>query len=211
MTPRAALERGLDEIALVLPAAAEEQLLRYVALLEKWNRVYNLTAIREPLGIITQHLLDSLAVLPHLPVDGPQSRVADAGSGAGLPGIPLAIARPQWHVALVEANQKKAAFLRQASIELGLANVHVHEARVESWHPTERFFLVLSRAFTELRTFVRACRHLVAPGGWLVAMKGKFPADELERVPDGFRCCRIVRTHTPSLDAERHLVFCAAA
>ena len=115
MTPEAALDRGLAELGLELPAGARERLLDYVALLVKWNRTYNLTAIRDPLAMVAHHLLDSLAVLPHLPLAGTGARLADAGSGAGLPGIPLALARPQWRVALAESSQKKAAFLRQAA------------------------------------------------------------------------------------------------
>ena len=115
MTPRAALDRGLGDLALQLPENAREQLVDYTALIEKWNRTYNLTAIRDPLEMVSHHLLDSLSVLPHLPVPPEAPRLADAGSGAGLPGIPLAVARPEWRVVLAEANQKKAAFLRQAA------------------------------------------------------------------------------------------------
>ena len=120
MTPRAALERGIDELALALPADAAEQLMAYAELLTKWNRTYNLTAIRDPLEMVSRHLLDSLAVLPHLPIAA-GAAMADVGSGAGLPGIPLAIARPEWRVTLNDSIQKKAAFLRQTAIELGLA------------------------------------------------------------------------------------------
>jgi len=134
MTPGAALDQGLAQLGLSLPTSAPEVLLKYLALLSKWNRTYNLTAIRDPLAMVAHHLLDSLAVLPYLPL-GDHARVADAGSGAGLPGIPIAIARPSWHVALAESSQKKAAFLRQATIELALANVEVHEGRVERWQP----------------------------------------------------------------------------
>ena len=138
MTPRAALDLGLAELRLTLPDTARAQLMDYVTLLAKWNRTYNLTAIRDPLVMVGHHLLDSLAVVPHLPLPT-SGRIADAGSGAGLPGIPLAIARPDWHVALAEANQKKAAFLRQAAIELRLSNVEVHEGRVEAWRPQPRW------------------------------------------------------------------------
>jgi 16S rRNA (guanine527-N7)-methyltransferase len=204
MTPRAALDRGLGELVLELPAGASERLLRYTALLEKWNRTYNLTAIREPLAMVAHHLLDSLSVLPHLPLPKEGARLADAGSGAGLPGIPLAIARPRWHVALAESNQKKAAFLRQAAIELGLDNVEVHEGRVESWRPQPLFDLVISRAFAALNEFLAACRHLVRPGGVLAAMKGVAPQD---RRPE----CALVPLRVPMLDAQRHLVLCPAS
>src|SRR5918992_6107819 len=154
MTPGTALDRGLGEMALALPAGGRERLLEYVALLVKWNRTYNLTAIRDPLAMVAHHLLDSLALLPPLPLAAAGGRIADAGSGAGLPGIPLAIARPGWRVALAESRQKKCAFLRQAAIELELANVEVHEGRVEQWRPQAKFALVISRAFAELARFI---------------------------------------------------------
>src|SRR2546423_11151176 len=181
MTPQAALERGLQALKLELPAPATKQLLHYVALLGKWNRTYNLTAIRDPLAMVSHHLLDCLAVLPHLPIPD-HGTLADAGSGAGLPGIALAIARPSWRVALAEANAKKAAFLRQATIELALRNVEVHEVRVETWQPAELFFGVISRAFAELEAFAAACAHLLLPQGWLAAMKGRLPRAELARM-----------------------------
>jgi 16S rRNA (guanine527-N7)-methyltransferase len=200
MTPQAALDRGLDELALALPAGAAKQLLAYAELLMKWNRTYNLTAIRDPLQMVSRHLLDSLAVLPHLPMrDG--AALADVGSGAGLPGIPLAIARGEWRITLNDANQKKAAFLRQAAIELGLRNIEVHEGRVESWRPATRFAVVISRAFADLAEFITKCRHLVAPGGVLAAMKGAAPA----ATETG---CRVVGLKVPLLDAQRHLVLC---
>jgi 16S rRNA (guanine527-N7)-methyltransferase len=208
MTPAEALEQGLRELALEITAPQRGQLLDYVALLGKWNRTYNLTAVREPLAMVSHHLLDSLAVLPHLPVPGEPATIADVGSGAGLPGIPLAVARPQWRITLVEASQKKVAFLRQACIALGLANVSVHEGRVEAWRPASLFALVISRAFADLAKFVSACAHLVAPGGVLAAMKGTYPRDELERAPAGWDCARVVRLASPHLNAERHLVLC---
>jgi 16S rRNA (guanine527-N7)-methyltransferase len=207
MTPRTALERGVEHLALTLSATAREQLLQYLALLEKWNRIYNLTAIRDPLGMVSHHLLDSLAVVPHLPL-AQATRVADAGTGAGLPGIPLAIVKPQWQIALVEANQKKAAFLRQAKIELELNNVEVHEGRVENWRPASSFALVISRAFTRLAEFVATCRHLVAPNGMLAAMKGKHPQAELAELPADVHCKAVIALHVPFLEGERHLVLC---
>jgi 16S rRNA (guanine527-N7)-methyltransferase len=203
MTPRAALERGLGEMALALPAGADDRLLAYVALLAKWNRTYNLTAIRDPAAMVTQHLLDSLSVLPHLPLAG-DARLADAGSGAGLPGIPLAIACPTWRVVLAESSQKKAAFLRQAAIELRLANVEVHQGRVETWRPQLLFDLVISRAFAALEDFIAACRHLIGASGALAAMKGA----EREDPPEG---CAVIPLRVPLLDAQRHLVLCPAS
>jgi 16S rRNA (guanine527-N7)-methyltransferase len=204
MTPEAALDRGLAELGLELPAGARERLLDYVALLVKWNRTYNLTAIRDPLAMVAHHLLDSLAVLPHLPLAGAGARLADAGSGAGLPGIPLALARPQWRVALAESSQKKAAFLRQAAIELALDNVEVHEGRVEAWRPATLFDVVISRAFAAFTEFVSLCRHLVAPNGVLAAMMGAAPEDLGAQ-------CSLIRLRVPTLDAQRHLVLCRAS
>jgi 16S rRNA (guanine527-N7)-methyltransferase len=210
MTPRAALDRGLGELALALPAGAPEKLLEYTQLLAKWNRTYNLTAIREPLEMVSHHLLDSLAVIPHLPLaDG--TTLADAGSGGGLPGVPLAIARPSWRITLNDASEKKTAFLRQAVIELGLGNVDVHEGRLEAWRPSARFAVVISRALAELADFIAACRHLVAPGGLLAAMKGVYPRAELASVPAGCDCSRIIALKVPLLNAERHLVLCQVA
>lgn len=208
MTPRVALERGVEQLALALPANACEKLLSYLGLLGKWNRTYNLTAIRDPLAMVSHHLLDSLAVLPHLPLPEADARVADAGSGAGLPGIPLAVARPQWQISLVESNEKKAAFLRQAAIELGIANIEVHEGRVEAWRPAKAFALVISRAFAELADFIASCRHLLAPHGVFAAMKGKDPHAEIGRLPADVRCRDTMRLIVPFMDAERHLVLC---
>lgn len=201
---QAALRRGLEELALALPDAAQEKLLAYVVLLAKWNQTYNLTAIREPEKMLSHHLLDSLAVLPHLPA-GP---LADVGSGGGLPGIPLAIADPGRRVTLNDVSQKKSAFLRQAVIELQLPNADVHAGRVQGWTPAQRFACVITRGFAELADFIAACRHLVAPGGVLAAMKGLFPQAELERVSGSADCRDVRRLQVPLLGAERHLVLC---
>ena len=208
MTPQVALERGLRQLALPVPEQARGQLLRYIELLAKWNRTYNLTAVRTPGGMVTHHLLDSLAVVPHLPMLRPQMGLADVGSGAGLPGIPIAIVRPQWHVVLVESSEKKSAFLRQAAIELSLANLQVHTGRVEQWRPGRCFSLVISRAFAELASFISACRHLLEPGGLLAAMKGRFPTHELSGLPQDCCCSPPLRLRVPMLEAERHLVLC---
>jgi 16S rRNA (guanine527-N7)-methyltransferase len=204
MTPASALDRGLGELALPMPRGARDKLLAYVELLAKWNRTYNLTAIREPERMVSQHLLDALVVVPHLP----PGSLADVGSGGGLPGVPIAIAQPERRVTLNDSNQKKTAFLRQASIELGLSNADVHTGRVEHWHPLERFAVVITRGFAELAEFVVLCRHLVAPSGVLAAMKGVYPREELARVPPSQRCDKVIRLQVPLLDAERHLVLC---
>lgn len=209
MTPQDALERGLAELSLDLPAEVHAKLLVYLALMRKWNRTYNLTAIRDPLAMVTHHLLDSLATLPHLDGRNANLRLADAGSGAGLPGIPLALARPKWRVTLNDRNSKKAAFLRQAALELALPNVEVHEGPVERWRPRAKFDCVISRAFAALAEFVARCRHLLAPGGVLAAMKGSWPEAASSGVlPHDARCGDVRRLHVPLLDADRHLVLC---
>ena len=208
MTPHAALRSGLDALRLGLPAAAADKLLAYLDLLAKWNRTYNLTAIRDPNQAVSHHLLDSLAVVPHL-ADRPGA-LADIGSGGGLPGIPIAIAEPGRKVTLNDVSQKKSAFLRQAVIELGLPNANVHVGRVEAWQPAERFAVVVSRGFASLANFIGACRHLVAPGGALAAMKGAYPEAELAEIPEGCECRDVRRLEVPHLQAERHLVFCRA-
>ena len=202
-------ELGRDATALgvALADAQVATLERYLDLLEKWNRVYNLTAIRERSRMVTHHLLDSLAVLPHL--RGP--RVLDVGSGAGLPGIPIAVANPALQVTLLESNHKKSAFLTQAVAELQLANVQVVTERVESWQPEARFDTIVSRAFAELGEFVSLAGRLLAPQGVLAAMKGVHPFEEIERLPQGFRVQQVVRLRVPGLDAERHLVLMGAA
>ncbi|MGQ0509886.1 MAG: 16S rRNA (guanine(527)-N(7))-methyltransferase RsmG [Betaproteobacteria bacterium] len=207
MTPQAALLSGLSELAprLVapLPESAPAKLMAYLELLAKWNRTHNLTAIRDPLRSVSHHLLDSLVVLPELP----PGALADVGAGGGLPGIPIAIAEPARRVALNDANQKKGAFLRQAVIELGLANAEVHVGRVEEWTPFERFAVVISRGLSELGQFIVSCRHLVAPGGVLAAMKGVHPEAELAAV-NGCDCSDVRRLRVPMLDEARHLVLC---
>jgi 16S rRNA (guanine527-N7)-methyltransferase len=208
MTPQAALERGLGELALTPPPGAAEKLLSYLDLLAKWNKTYNLTAIRDPLQAVSHHLLDSLVVVRELSDCG--GALADVGSGGGLPGIPLAIVEPGRRVTLNDANEKKGAFLRQAVIELGLRNADVHIGRVEDWRPAERFAVVISRGFASLVDFLAACRHLAAPAGVLAAMKGANPVAELAQLPSDCDCRDVRRLKVPLLDAERHLVLCRA-
>jgi 16S rRNA (guanine527-N7)-methyltransferase len=203
MTPEEQLTRGLAALGLDLPPAAQEKLLAFAALLGKWNKVYNLTALRDETQVISHHLLDSLAVLPHL---GAAKRLADIGSGGGLPGIPLAIARPKLQVALVESNQKKSAFQQQAKIELGLANVSVHCERVEAWQPEEKCDVVISRAFSDLAEFVRLSGHLLAEGGTLLAMKGVHPYEEIAQLPAGWRIAGVTPLQVPGVEGARHLV-----
>jgi len=197
------LGAGIRALGIALPETAADQLLAYLALMSKWNRVYNLTAVRDEAEMVTHHLLDSLAVLPHL---DNVARLADVGSGAGLPGLVLAIARPDLEVVSIEASQKKAAFQQQAKIDLGLGNVSVHCGRVEAMEPGAQFDAVISRAFSSLAEFVRLTDRLVGREGRLLAMKGVAPADEIAAVPPGWRAAAAHRLVVPGLDAQRHLI-----
>ena len=207
MTLAVRLQQGLVELGVALPESAQAQLLDYLALLKRWNATYNLTAIRDESAMLTQHLLDSLSILPVLEKSALTARrLADVGSGAGLPGIPLAIACPQWQVSLIETAGKKTAFQRQAKIELGLANLAVLGGRVENL-PGGTFDTVISRAFAELADFVRLAGHLLVAGGKLYAMKGHVPDDEMACLPAPWQVADCVPLHVPGLDAERHLII----
>lgn len=196
------LHRGLQTMGLGLPPGVEARLLEYLRLLEKWNRAYNLTAVRDPQEMVTRHLLDSLAVAPH--VRGP--RVLDAGTGAGLPGIPLALALPALHFTLLDSNAKKTRFVTQAAHELGLANVAVVQARVEQFQPPERFNTVIARAFASIPDMLAATRHLCARGGRWLAMKGVFPQEELAGIPAEY-VAEAKALRIPGLAAARHVVI----
>jgi 16S rRNA (guanine527-N7)-methyltransferase len=209
MTLAQALAGGVTALGLDVDAAAQTKLLAYIALLDKWNRTHNLTAIREPQRVVTYHLLDALATLPHLP-DAASVRLIDVGSGGGLPGVPLAIARPRWRVTLLDSNRKKAAFLRQTAAELALANVAVVAMRAEDYAPEAPFDVVISRAFADLTQFAAAARHLIRPGGRLLAMKGVYPREELKALPPAFRVVAVPALDVPGLEAERHLVIMQA-
>ena len=197
------LERGLRSLDLSLKQNAVQALLDYLALLEKWNRTINLMAIRERDRMVTQHLLDSLSVLPYLTAD--DQRLADIGTGAGLPGIPLAIARPGLSVVLVEPNQKKVAFLRQAKLELGLQNVEVQGQRVEDLAAGPGFDVVISRAFADLPDFVKVGERLLGPAGRLIAMKGVVPYEEIGKLP-AHASSAVEAVTVPELSASRHLI-----
>jgi 16S rRNA (guanine527-N7)-methyltransferase len=198
------LAAGLAELGLDLPDAVQHKLLAFRDLLLKWNRTYNLTALRDPEQAVSHHLLDSLAILPH--VGG--GALLDVGSGGGLPGIPLAIARPELAVTLVDAVQKKTTFLQQAAIELGLKNVAVHHARVEEMRG--QYAQISSRAFADLARLVGLTRHLLEPGGRWLAMKGVRPDDEIAVLPAGVAVAAVVSLIVPGLDAERHLLILKA-
>lgn len=199
----AELAAGAARLGLALSPAAQRRLLDYLELLAKWNRVYNLTAVRDPAQMVTRHLLDSLAVAPHVAA----ATLLDVGSGAGLPGIPLALTDPGLRVTLVDANRKKTAFLRQVAIELAAANIEVVCERVERWEPGRLFEVVITRAFASLAGFVAAAGRLLAPGGRLAAMKGALPQQELTRLPEGWRLARAIPLAVPGLAARRHLIL----
>ncbi len=205
----ALLHEGVGELGLELTGSQLDKLLDYVALLAKWNAVYNLTAIRDPRQMLIQHILDSLSIVPHLAPRGASS-VLDVGSGGGLPGIVLAIVLPDWTVTLNDIVHKKTAFQSQAKAELGLANLSVVTGRVETLRPgvevPAKFDVIVSRAFADLSDFVTLARHLVAERGAIWAMKGIRPEGEIERLPEGSRVQQIIRLKVPSLDAERHLI-----
>ena len=197
------LSKGLADLGLTLCSEAQSRLLQYLTLLSKWNRTYNLTAIRESSRLVSYHLLDSLAVLPH--IEG--STIIDVGSGAGLPGIPLAIARPEWNVVLIDSNYKKSAFLRQAVLELNLRGTQIVTDRAEHWHASYAFDVVISRAFSDLPGFVGATRHLWRPGAVLAAMKGVYPYEELAQLGSDVRLRKVIALDVPGVRANRHLVL----
>lgn len=204
MTDLAAqLAEGVAQLELALPPQAQSRMLEYLALLQKWNRIYNLTSVREPAKMVSHHLLDALAVVPQVTA----ATVLDIGSGAGVPGIPLALALPRAHVTLLDSSQKKTAFLQQAKLELKLDNVTVACARAEEWRPGRTFEIVISRAFSDLGAFVALAGRHVAAGGRLAAMKGTYPREELARLPTGWRLERALAITVPGLRAQRHLLL----
>ena len=195
------LAAGIAEMGLAVTPEQQAKLLDYLALLHKWNGVYNLTAIRQPEQMVSHHLLDSLAVLPHL---WPR-RWLDVGCGGGLPGLVLAVMRPEWTFTLLDSNSKKTGFVQQAAIELELRNVEVRCARVEQWQPEQKYDGIISRAFAEAAEFVTLTRHLLADGGRWAAMKG-VPDQELARLPEDIKVEKVVTLHVPKLEAARSLV-----
>ena len=201
------LAGGLEQMGLAFNENVQSNLLDYVALLDKWNKVYNLTAVREPARMIGLHILDSLSVLPH--VLGAKS-VLDVGTGGGLPGIPLAIASlataPGMRITMLDSTAKKTTFVQQVISELGLGNALVVTERVEKYQAPQRFDVVISRAFAELKDFVEGAGHLCADEGRMLAMKGVHPYDEIARLPIGFIVEAVIPLQVPQVDAQRHLV-----
>jgi 16S rRNA (guanine527-N7)-methyltransferase len=208
LTLEASIAEGLAAMSIAAPQAQASRLAEHLELIAKWNRVHNLTAVRETSQMVVLHVLDSLSLIPHL---GDARTLLDVGSGPGFPGIPLAVVRPDLQVTLLDSSSKKCAFLEQARAELELRNVRVVCERVESWKPEARFDIVASRAFAELQDFVSQAGHLVAPGGRMLAMKGVYPFEEIARVPATHRVAGVVELAVPMLDAKRHLVQLEAA
>jgi 16S rRNA (guanine527-N7)-methyltransferase len=207
------LEAGIQNLGLTLSAAQQEKLLAYLALLSKWNKVYNLTAVRDPAQMVTHHLLDSLAAVTAF--TGAKN-VLDVGAGGGLPGMILAIwaaeAQPEMRISMIDTVHKKTAFLTQVKAELQLSNVTIYTARVEqlqlSQLPKQQpFDVITSRAFAELNDFINWSQHLLAPGGRYIALKGLLPNDEIARLPEGWKVVETRSLNVPMLGAERHLIF----
>lgn len=206
LSDRVLLEEGIAQLRLGLNAEQHEQLFKYGQLIQKWNRVYNLTAIRNNRELITHHLLDSLAVLPELSFalqSENKPRLLDVGAGAGLPGLVLAIAQPGWHVTLIDTVQKKAAFMQQAIASLGLKNAQAIHGRVESYQVNEPFDLICSRAFSSLENFIELGQHLLAENGQFAALKGRIEVDG--DAPAGWRIDALHPIEVPFLDEARHL------
>jgi len=202
------LAEGLAALRLDLNPAQQTQLLDYLALMAKWNAVYNLTAIRDPQAMLVQHLLDSLAIVPELALhtQGTAFRLLDVGSGGGLPGIPVAIAMPQAQVTLIDPVHKKTAFLTQAKAALKLDNLCVMTGKVEEMTEVD-FDVITSRAFSSLGEFVKLAQHLLAPEGFFAAMKGVAPDEEIGMLPAGFHAYGVIPLRVPGLEAERCLVL----
>ena len=201
MSAEAKLQIGLAEIGLELDRGVQQKLLAYLALMRKWNKTYNLTAISDENEMVIHHLLDSLAVLPYLW----SGKWLDVGCGAGVPGAILAIARPEWEFTLLDSNSKKTSFVQQAAIELGVPNIKVHTGRVENWGTSERFDGIISRAFADFGKFTQLTEHLLLEQGRWAAMKGRLE----EELPQGCKVVRQIPIHVPGLNAVRSLVIAA--
>ena len=198
------LASGIKDLQLNLNQQQHEQLLDYLALLFKWNAVYNLTSVRDPMQMMTHHLLDSLAAVASFA--GAQN-VLDVGAGGGLPGVVLAISRPDMKVSMIDTVHKKTAFLTQVKAELELANVTVYTKKVQELEVAAKFDVITSRAFADLSDFVNWSGHVLAEGGQFIALKGTAPPEEQERLPKEWKVTQLKPIQVPGLQAERHLVF----
>jgi len=201
------LKQGIKDLKLDLNDGHVDKLLDYLALLNKWNSVYNLTSVRDPMQMVTLHVLDSLAAVPAFK---DAQNVLDVGAGGGLPGMVLAISRPDMKVSMIDTVHKKTAFLNQVKAELELANVTVYTKRVEQLEVKTKFDVITSRAFADLSDFVNWSGHVLAEGGQFIALKGTAPAEERERLPEPWKVQKLEPLAVPGLEAERHLVFIKA-
>ena len=197
------IQQGCTALQIEVTDTAVEKLTGFIGLLEKWNRVYNLTAVRDARAMVVRHILDSLVVLPYLS----QGNLLDVGTGAGLPGLPIAIVRPELPVTLLDASAKKLRFVRQAVFELGLDNVEVVQSRMQEYQPARSFDMVISRAVANLSELYRQTAHLVRPGGRILFMKGSLPAEEIQELEADRETLHIERLKIPGLQAERHLLW----
>ena len=195
---------GIKEMNLDVSAAQQDKLLDYLALMNKWNSVYNLTSLRDPMQMVTHHLLDSLAAVPAF---AGARNVLDVGAGGGLPGVVLAICRPDMKLSMIDTVHKKTAFLKQVKAELELANVTVHTMKVQELEVRDKFDVITSRAFADLTDFLNWSGHLLAQGGKFIALKGTAPAEEQERIPAEWKISGLQPLQVPRLGAERHLIF----
>lgn len=198
------LADGIQAMKLDVSQAQQDKLLDYLALMNKWNSVYNLTSLRDPMQMVTHHLLDSLAAVPAF---AGARNVLDVGAGGGLPGIVLAISRPEMKVSMIDTVHKKTAFLKQVKAELELANVTVYTMKVQDLEVSDKFDVITSRAFADLSDFLEWSGHLLLEGGKFIALKGTAPAEEQERVPAEWKVTGLRPLQVPRLGAERHLVF----
>ena len=198
------LREGVAEMQLDVTPEQQTRLMAYLHLMHKWNAVYNLTSLRDPMQMVTHHLLDSLAAVPAFK---DESNVLDVGAGGGLPGIVLAITRPDMKVAMIDTVHKKTAFLTQVKAELALSNVTVHTMKVQDLQVSDKFDVITSRAFADLSDFVNWSGHLLQEGGKFIALKGVAPSEERERLPQEWKVSGLQPLQVPKLGAERHLVF----
>ena len=205
MSQQSILSHGISQTELMISEQTQQKLLDYLALMQKWNKVHNLTAVRDADEMVTLHLLDSLAVLPFIDAKS----LLDVGSGAGLPGIPLALCLPDLSVTVIDSNSKKVSFMRQAKAELGIANLEVLGGRVEEISKDRKFEIIISRAFSDLSLFISLTHHLLSEQGKWLAMKGVYPKDELAELEakTGVTAAKVEVLNVSGLEAQRHLVF----
>lgn len=196
------LQQLLGQTELKLSTEQQQQLIAYVELLNKWNKAYNLTSVRDPQQMLVKHIVDSLVVSPHLQ----GSRFIDVGTGPGLPGVPLAIANPDSHFVLLDSLGKRLRFLTQVKSALKLDNITLVQSRVELYQPEQPLDGVISRAFASMKDMVNWCSHLIEPGQQFFALKGQYPEEEIAQLDDSVKVSHVEKLNVPELDGERHLV-----